>query len=289
MNIRRIAVLFFLLMGLYACRQAPEKDPVIRIVNEWRGKEIKFPQNLVYTIQGRDTVAYSTAGKDYRILTYVDSAGCMSCKLKIDEWKKFIAYLDSSTDGKVGFLFFFHPNKIKDVSVELHINDFKLPVCIDNTNSMSRLNSFPDKFDYQTFLLDKQNRVVAIGNPVNNAAVKELYLNFILNRKAVHHRNTEISVSTCEIDMGDIKQKEQKDTAFTLRNIGNAPLVIIGVNASCGCMKTEYAKAPVGIREETTVRMVYTPKEKGAFRESMIIRGNIPEPVKVVLKGTVVE
>ncbi|RHR96299.1 hypothetical protein DWW23_16365 [Parabacteroides sp. AF14-59] len=181
MHMKHILFLF-LLSSLLSCMQEREIDPVTKIVNEWKGKVIKFPQHLVYTIQGMDTIPFDTSQAQYKILIYTDSIGCTSCKLKINQWKEFIAHLDSTMSEDVCFLFFFHSQSVKTIRAELYTSNFKYPVCIDINDSINKLNNFPNKFDYQTFLLNNQNKILAIGNPINNSAIKELYLN-ILHKK----------------------------------------------------------------------------------------------------------
>jgi hypothetical protein len=41
---------------------------------------------------------------------------------------------------------------------------FTYPVCFDEQDELNRLNRFPSDMTFQTFLLDKENKVVAIGN-----------------------------------------------------------------------------------------------------------------------------
>ncbi|MCD7937236.1 MAG: hypothetical protein LUG98_10280 [Tannerellaceae bacterium] len=76
---------------------------------------------------------------------------------------------------------------LKEMNHTLRRERFPLPVCIDNQGDMQQLNGFPDHLSFRTFLLDHENKVVLIGNPVLNAAMKELYLNeirtFYTNRK----------------------------------------------------------------------------------------------------------
>lgn len=50
-----------------------------KIVNDWVGREIVFPDNEAFSHLGmglNDSV-------NYTILTYVDSAGCLNCKMKL--------------------------------------------------------------------------------------------------------------------------------------------------------------------------------------------------------------
>ena len=42
---------------LASCQESP-KEVALRLVNEWNGKEIKFPARSVFTIQGKDTVDF---------------------------------------------------------------------------------------------------------------------------------------------------------------------------------------------------------------------------------------
>lgn len=282
-------IILFCLLSFcyYSCKQKPQTDPIIQIVNDWRGKEIKFPEDIVYTIQGVDTVSYSITDKQYKILTYIDPIGCTSCKLKINEWKHFINYLDSATNKNVGFIFLFYPQKVKDIRVELHAHHFTYPVCIDIHDKINHLNHFPSDFNYQTFLLDKHNKVITIGNPINNAAIKELYLNTLLKRTPVKHLKTEVSVSTYSIDLGNIPSTKSTTTSLQIQNTGNNPFVIIGINTSCGCTTTQYSQKPVKKDQGTTVKIIYTPKESGAFNENLIIRGNIASPIKIKIKGIV--
>jgi hypothetical protein len=96
--------------------------------------------------------------------------------MQLPKWKELIAYTDSVTDGRVPFLFFFHPKDRKEMYYLLETDRFDRPVCIDTEDELNRLNRFPPDMTFQTFLLDKENKVSVIGNPVSNLSVKELYL-----------------------------------------------------------------------------------------------------------------
>ena len=68
--------LYLLLLLSYFCScQESREEAMLRLVNEWNGKEVKFPSRSVFTIQGRDTVDFEYAGADYKIVTYIDNVG----------------------------------------------------------------------------------------------------------------------------------------------------------------------------------------------------------------------
>ena len=79
-------ILFTLLFVLFSCQES-EKERISRLVKEWDGKEIVFPDRSVFTIQGRDTVSCPSGNSPYKVLTYIDSLGCASCKLQLPRWK----------------------------------------------------------------------------------------------------------------------------------------------------------------------------------------------------------
>ena len=158
-----------------SCQNSPQEH-ITQLVEEWQGKEVRFPENPVFTRQLSDTVDYRIPETEYKVLVYVDSIGCTSCKLQLPQWKEFIAYVDSVSGGKIPFLFFFQSKDNKELRYILKRDNFRLPVCVDSQNEFGKLNRFPNEQMFQTFLLDQDNRVKVIGNPIHNLSVKELYL-----------------------------------------------------------------------------------------------------------------
>jgi hypothetical protein len=162
---------------LFSCENRSNREKeTARLVTEWQGKEIVFPNDMVFTRHARDTVDYRIADAAYKILTYVDSAGCTDCVLRLYEWKQFITHIDSVSNGSVAFLFFIHPKDYEEMYYVLDAAGFDHPVCIDLGNELDKLNHFSEKTRFRTFLLNNDNRVEVIGNPVYNDAVKELYI-----------------------------------------------------------------------------------------------------------------
>lgn len=54
---------------------------------------------------------------------------------------------------------------------------------MDSANSFERNISLFQKSEFQTLLLDRNNRIVAIGNPVHNPKIKDLYLKIIQGKR----------------------------------------------------------------------------------------------------------
>lgn len=164
-------------MMCIACTDS-NKENITRLVTEWQGREIVLPDSAIFTIQGKDTVDIDMDSM-YKILVYVDSAGCTSCRLQLHKWKEFITEVDSITHHSVQFLFYLTPKNVKEARYITRRDDFTYPMCIDPENKINAHNHFPKEDIFHTFLLDADNRVQVIGNPIHNSAVRELYLKTI--------------------------------------------------------------------------------------------------------------
>lgn len=181
MAIKAYQILLGILLFLTSCGDN-KKQEITRLVTEWQGKEIVIPEGSIFTIQGKDTVDVDMNAK-HKILIYVDSTGCTSCRLQLQRWKAFIAEVDSVCDQSVQFLFYLTPKNVKEAYYITRRDDFTYPMCIDSRNEINARNHFPVEDMFHTFLLDAENKVQVIGNPIHNSAVRNLYLSSIMKKE----------------------------------------------------------------------------------------------------------
>ena len=273
---------------LASCQESRE-EAMLRLVNEWNGKEIKFPARSVFTIQGKDTVKLEFSNVDYKVVTYIDSVGCSSCKLQLSRWKKLVEEVDSLTNGRVPFLFYFHPKDRKELRYLTRRDDFTYPVCFDERDELNRLNQFPTDMTFQTFLLDKDNKVVAMGNPVHNPKVKELYLDLITGGRSSNSSGqiTQVSVDQTELDFGNFPKEEKQERSFVLTNTGKGLLVIQDIVTSCGCTKVEYSKEPIRPGTTLELKVIYEAEKAEHFNKTVTVYCNTKDsPLRLTVKGT---
>ena len=158
MKILLYVLLAFGVFCFFSCKRT-EKEQLTFLMKEWTRKEILFHDRAVFTIQGKDTLdKFPYASTYYKIVTYVDSLGCLSCKLQLLERINFIAEVDSVTSRNVSFYFFFHLRNRKELIMTLQSEDFIYPVCIDLKDTFNKLNKFPLNDKFRTFLLDNTNK-----------------------------------------------------------------------------------------------------------------------------------
>lgn len=286
-------IILVLLPIFFSCKseQKEKEKQIAELVNEWQGKEIKFPDNLIFTRYLTDTTDFQIPQSEYKVLVYVDSIGCTSCKLQLHKWIELIEYTDSATQGKVPFLFFFHPKDTKEIRYLLKCDGFDRPVCIDLDDRLNKLNKFPADMTFQTFLLDKNNKIVVLGNPVHNTALKDLYLKQITGKDNPNKNmpKTIAKATPLEIDFGTFDKSEIKEATIEVKNTGDSPLVIVDVSTTCGCTAATYDKRPAKPGEILRVGIKMTPKDTGFFDEVVTIKYNSinNQPVKVEIKGNV--
>lgn len=257
-----------------------------RLVQEWSGKEIVYPSNMQFTSLGQETTDLPKTR--FTIITYVDSTGCISCKLELSQWKRLITEFDSINN--VSVLFVFHPKDVEEMVYLLKRDDFIHPVCIDAEDAFNKLNKFPTDMMFQTFLLNEDNKVIAMGNPIHNPKVKELYLKITLGDKAPKkeiNNQTAVECKNTLIDMGKFDWQQEQKTHFTLENTGSSPLVIINMITSCGCTSVEYTKEPVRPGNSVELKVRYKADHPEHFNKTITVYCNsASSPIKMEIKGT---
>ena len=281
------------ILGLCVCLfiascSESDKDRLSRLVKEWEGKEILFPAHSTFTIQGKDTVDFDFKDAEYKIVTYIDSVGCTNCKLQLSRWKALMEKVDSLTGGTVPFLFYFYPKDKEELLYLKSRDGFTYPVCLDEYDELNRLNNFPSDATFQTFLLDKDNKIAAMGNPALNPLIKDLYLEVIMDgTKSRQAGNiTRVSVNQKSMNFGTFPKSEKQECIFVLTNMGNCLLVIHDVATSCGCTKVEYSKESVRPGGTLEVKVAYESEDIGYFKKMIRVYCNIEKsPLNLTVEG----
>lgn len=229
-------------------------------VKWWLNRKIILPSDIEFTRLGNLLPDFEIPNCKYKILTYVDSIGCSSCKLQLTEWKELIHITDSVANGDVFYLFILHPNDLKEMKIKMKYEHFDYPACFDEDDRLNKLNKFASNSIFQTLLLNKDNKVLAIGNPIHNPKVKELYLKIIQEKTDVKEDNvikTEIRVENPILSLGSFDWQKEQKVNFTIHNVGKHPLVINDVTTSCGCISVDYPKQPVHLGNSISLQVSY--------------------------------
>jgi hypothetical protein len=100
---------------------------------------------------------------------------CHSCIADLNKWKDFYHFIDKKDNIEI--LFYLYTSDLNLFRQNLYKKAIrKYPFIIDRKNRYLNKNDLPFKNKvYQTFLLDSNNRVILVGNPIYSEKLMKLY------------------------------------------------------------------------------------------------------------------
>ena len=259
------------------CKQAP-RDELRDLVAYWQDREIIFPEAMQFVRYTEEIVNYPFREASNKVLIYIDSMGCTSCKLQLSRWKELKAYTDSLTNGSVLYIFIFQSANLNKIKGVLRLDHFDHPVYLDRNADFVKLNTLPENSIFHTFLLDKDNKVLVIGNPLLNPMVKELYIKEISGLQAEDKLpETQLIFETVEYDLVTIQLGDTIERQIKLKNSGSSVFRLKDIISSCDCTEgfVEWTMLEAGKEDEITMR--YKADKEGDFLRTLTLYGNIPE------------
>ena len=85
-----------------------------------------------------------------------------------------------SLSSEIEVIFIAYQKDYTDLEFLCKKNFFNYPIFYDKTNDMNKINNFPTSSLLQCFLIDQNNHIILIGNPIRNDNIWDLY------KKAIH-------------------------------------------------------------------------------------------------------
>lgn len=107
---------------------------------------------------------------------------------------------------------------------------------------------------------------------------RKLSADLVTNPKSAM-ANTEkqavIKFDKTEYDFGKILQGEVVSYTFHFTNTGEAPLLITGVDKSCGCTASEYSREPIAPGRTGQIKITYDSKgHHGIQSKTLVVHSN---------------
>lgn len=166
---------------VFYCMIGCHSNSNLKIIEYWQNKKIQIPDHLCWKSFGKDTfVSNNILNTPFKILIYIDSIGCSPCRLQLPEWKTLMNECKQS-NIEISFLFVIHSSNYRPLESEFYFEDFSYPVIYDYNNDINKMNQFPKEHNFHTFLLDKDNKVLLVGSPINNRKMWRLYKQHLIN------------------------------------------------------------------------------------------------------------
>ena len=104
--------------------------------------------------------------------------------------------------------------------------------------------------------------------------------------------NTTIAFDKYKHDFGTIRESDGKvSVVFTFTNMGNSPLIISKVAASCGCTTPEWTREPIASGEQGYIKATYDPTNRIYFfnRSLTVFSNGNPPKIELSIQGTTIK
>lgn len=161
---------------LLSCTEHHRKKQIEQLFST----EIILPDTSSLFNKALDSINLNIPAK---MVVYFDAETCASCALsRIWEWDE-VSHITQANNGKYQTLFIFTPKQkdlstVKRVFQGMHMEN-KLVYIDDRQDFITNNPTIPEDAMFHTFLLDRKNKIVLVGNPVHNEKLWELYKNTI--------------------------------------------------------------------------------------------------------------
>jgi len=168
MNKVQIGMILFLLINV-GCNSHEEKK-VFQELGNMTGKQIQLLDSLeIYSASGVNNLEIDHRG--FKLVTYIDGT-CSNCVLQLRAWED---YISKNATNNVEYIFYIYTIDSYYIKETLKTLEFSQSVFLDSTDAFFKTNNISEEKIYQTFLLDQNNEVVLLGNPLYNKKLEELY------------------------------------------------------------------------------------------------------------------
>lgn len=226
-------IFFLFIFGLLVCSCSSRTNDYSKIVNEWQGKKLIFPDFITDFVTG-DTINLSES--DFNILTFVDSVGCAGCKMKLNLWMEFLEGLDSiAVDADFKSVLIVNA-KSEELLKQIERDSYSYPIVNDTTGYLYCLNRLCDEDMLRTFLVDKEKRIIAVGSPVLSYGIAELFRDIISGSKVCDLSTACIvSIEPSKIYLGEVSKGTEYSFMVRLNNLSSDTVRLRKIVSSCSC------------------------------------------------------
>lgn len=149
-----------------SCKNAP----IDKIVQNMMGQEVKIPSSIILYSKNTESIIMNNEHLT-KLIVYLDSTECASCTINsMYMWENLLSFSKSS-ENKLDIIFIAAPKEEDTIHVINSIisNNNNCPIYLDRQHDFIKMNDFmPQDNKFHTFLLDKNNKIIMIGNPTKS-------------------------------------------------------------------------------------------------------------------------
>ncbi|MBS3777540.1 MAG: hypothetical protein KGY70_20270 [Bacteroidales bacterium] len=176
-NQKNIIILLLLVFTFVSCNlKVNNKRDFKELVNKYRNKKLItiIPDSVFYN---KEYIAFDQTNlsnnSNLKIITYIDGR-CHECIKSFKQWKNLIKIAQKNINFNI--LFYVKTNNVNEFKKYYYPKSLhNYPIIIVENNNILKKNNLTDFDDPKTFLLDKNNKIILIGNPLHGDKLMKLY------------------------------------------------------------------------------------------------------------------
>ncbi|MCM1139676.1 MAG: DUF1573 domain-containing protein [Muribaculum sp.] len=282
-----LTLIILTVVNLSSCSKLSENDNYQQIVEEWQGRHVNLPEDMIDLITG-DTIDISNS--DFTILTYVDSAGCTGCKMKLSLWNEFLQSVEALTEQNIKALIIVDPTKATEVFHLIKRDGYEYPVHSDCNHRIYQSNNFNLDPNFNTLLLNSKFQTILIGSPINSQTIRNLYLDILNGKRLVSNNGKQdIIVNNNKIYLGRLHPGDQKTNVVEIKNMSNDTIRVRDILTSCECTNASIDNDYIPPKERISVSISFVADSlKGDFtRNVQLFYEGFDTPSYIELNGIV--
>ncbi|NLO69530.1 MAG: hypothetical protein GX102_00970 [Porphyromonadaceae bacterium] len=177
-RIHFILLLIFISHILYGCKESKTNTEYAKeikdIAKSMIGRSISFPDSLLQELQEPKKSVLNKRNRP-KIISVI-AGNCETCIKDFKKWEPYLKEMELM--GYNNNLFFI----VEDVDISFFKKYYgerpptELTLYFDKNQTFSKLNNLPHIKILKTFMIDTNNEIILVGNPVHDRNLWNLYL-----------------------------------------------------------------------------------------------------------------
>jgi len=176
LSMKNVFILLVIVLTSISCS---DKAKITEAIKKLQSQPIVLPTDEMKIVRTRDSLFRDFSHAELKLVVYSDSSECTPCAInRMYEWEDIIA-LDTIYSGRIKFYFIFSPNykDLRSITRNLKAGVLFYPSFIDKLGFFLKNNpNIPKDRRLHSFLLDKKNNVILVGNPNKNESIKKIFI-----------------------------------------------------------------------------------------------------------------
>lgn len=288
MNDRIIIILLFGCLLFGGCRRDKEtaNTDLQEYLGKFIGQELKLPSDSSCHFYGKSYgVDYLNA--DYIILSYIEAKDCTPCHLKLPYWKELNEQLDTLSNVYATSILIIQPDTLEKVTTFLDNAEYDFPIIVDTVGRWSKINNLPEEQFFHSLLVDKTGKILSLGNPIENEAIRQLYLRIITGNTSQQATESPLEIKRNKIDFGTIPSNATRNLEFIVRNKSNEKIEVDRWMTPCDCVDVSATDIEPNSVGKINIHFDAS-NTRGTFHFPIIVRyKSIDAPIIIHLYGMV--